>query len=680
MPCTASSKRFWALLVMSSQSTGETSLYATIDYMHHVISEHYDFDGIYYLHQDNSIPGVNATATLNNTRWAITNWLKNSSGPDDVIFIYFMTHGGGYYDNGPGNPYSPPDPNICGRTNQNETDGYDECLILYGQGFPEYYWDDELANDLNTLSYSKLVLATQSCFGGGLIADVVSPDPEKRVVLTATGESITAYMDLDDDLYCEWTEVFADALHGEDTYWSAATHTVVHQNATVEADINDDGHVTMWEAHSYAKAHDDATNATIIDELIEISENWWAVPETPLCSSRPVAQNVWFPRKGGPRLLTVQACLTNGTELTGVDFWIDDDPITFNTPKTVDLPTGNHSITVQDSFYVDAHEYVFKYWNYNSSSSNPLNLTVLENLILTAYYGGDGGGCPFVHVWNGKEYLIDNNLLPFSETSNGVDVWDYYRLEQDLVARKGKYKLMINEFEQEQSFLDYVQLIAVNHESDVNIAVSPYGEILTYKEPSPPAAAIDSNNADVTSLLESADGSYFEGYVGNYLLLDFGNLDIQHGARLVIRADLPPEDEKWCVRVQVLNDTGSWETVATVIPRAYWATEIVDLHSYLPDIEGNLNVRLYFTAHHKIDFVGLDVTKQDEFELYHANLVSAVHSVRGDVKSELLAVDFVHAELLPGEHIELEFTLPENTKDTRTYIIQIRGHYHTIPP
>lgn len=268
--------------------------------------------------------------------------------------------------------------------------------------------------------------------------------------------------------------------------------------------------------------------------------------------------------------------------------------------------------------------------------------------------------------------------MPASERSGGADVEDYYRLEQALIPENGKYKLLIGEFEQEHSYLDKIQLIAVDHKSDVNVAVSPYGEILTYEEPSPPVIAIDNNNDDVTSILGAVDGNYYEGYADDYLLLDFGDLDVSQGAKLVIRADLPPEAGKWSVHVQVLNATENWETVATVIPRVYWATEIVDLSSYLPDANGELKVRLYFTSNHKIDYVGLDTTRQEDFELHDANLVSAIHSVQDDVKSELKENDSVYAELLPGEQIELAFTLPENSKDTRTYIIQTKGRYHTI--
>lgn len=40
--------------------------------------------------------------------------------------------------------------------------------------------------------------------------------------------------------------------------------------------------------------------------------------------------------------------------------------------------------------------------------------------------------------------------------------------------------------------------------------------------------------------------------------------------------------------------------------------------------------------------------------------------------------DGVHAELVPEQQIELAFTLPENSEDTRTTIIYVKGHYYML--
>jgi hypothetical protein len=109
--------------------------------------------------------------------------------------------------------------------------------------------------------------------------------------------------------------------------------------------------------------------------------------------------------------------------------------------------------------------------------------------------------------------------------------------------------------------------------------------------------------------------------------------------------------------VQVQDEQNNWNTVATIIPRIYWATEIVDMSNCLPDAKGNVKVRLYFTAHHKIDFVGLDTSPQSTMQVQEGQLLSAVHSVQGDVTDKLLFSDAVYSELVPSQSIWLTFSI-----------------------
>ena len=554
--------------------------------------------------------------------------------------------------------------------NQDDYVGVDECLRLrYG----ERYWDDEIRSDLNSLEgkYKTLIFITQSCvegnlscFGGGLIDDL---SHENRIIMTASNETSVAYADLPPkDGYSAWAGPFMHALHG-----------------TVDADTNPkDGHVSIKEAWDYACDHDIARQQGLETPWLDDDGNGLPTFANGTDVLDPddgtLAADTWFQKKVS-HLEVKTWCLTTDEELSNVDIWLDDNQTALPSPQLLHVAPTNHTIKVKDPVYEGNWKYIFDHWSWENSTSNPITADVSEDVCLTAYYNRTSySGCPFVYTWNGTEYVIDNNLLPASETSGGADVEDHYKLEQTPVLENGKYKLLISEFEQEHSYLDRVQLIAVDHQSDVNTAVSPYGEILTYKEPNPPVIAVDNDNNDVTSLLEAIDGNYYEGYAGDCLILDFGNLNVQDGAKLVMRADLPPEEEKWTVHIQVLNDTGNWETVGIIIPRVYWATEIVDLHNYLPNPNGDLKVRLYFTAHHKIDYVGLDTSPQADYELHYANLVYAVHSTQGNVKSELSESDCVYAELLPGEQIELAFTLPENSKDERTFVIYAKGHYYNI--
>jgi len=295
------------------------------------------------------------------------------------------------------------------------------------------------------------------------------------------------------------------------------------------------------------------------------------------------------------------------------------------------------------------------------------------------WYSGGGGGCPYVSVWNGTRYVLDNNVIPAAEGSNGTDVLDYYMLQQPLIRNNGKYSLLIWDLDK-HSFLDQVELLAVDHELDVNVAVSPGGDVLTYKTPANPVSVINMKGLDVTAILSAVDDNYYEGYAGDYLLFDFGDLDVSQGAKLVLRTDIlcEPKPCEESIHIQVLNAKGEWVDVASFIPRVYWSTDILDLSGHLPDVNGDTRVRLYFTADHKIDYVGLDTTKQGEFQLTHGNLATANHTRLDDVKELFQNSDNLYVELLPGEQVTLQFTLPQNLKKERDFIIILEGHYFLV--
>ena len=299
--------------------------------------------------------------------------------------------------------------------------------------------------------------------------------------------------------------------------------------------------------------------------------------------------------------------------------------------------------------------------------------------------GGGGSGCPFVYVWNGQKYVTDNNILPTSEANNGADVKDYYTLEQTLVSmyqgdQFSLYSLQIREFENEHSYIDQTKLIAVDHDSGVNIAVTPDGEILTYREPEPPIYCVDNNGINRLSEILQMDGdvsnptTYYYGEAGDYLILNFGQVNGEN-AKLILRDDM--KCIICCIEVQVLDADGEWQTVSLVAPRDRWAIEAVDLSEHVTK-NRELLVRLFWTSPHRLDYIGLDTTPQESFAIHYANLAFAVHSDEGNVRWKLLTSDNVYAELTPGQHITLVFKLPNDPNGERIFILYTEGHYHTI--
>lgn len=299
----------------------------------------------------------------------------------------------------------------------------------------------------------------------------------------------------------------------------------------------------------------------------------------------------------------------------------------------------------------------------------------------------DGGSCPFVDVWNGSQYALDNNVLEASEYAPGGDVTDYYLLQQALAqGQGGEYSLLLSEFEREHDFFDQVQLLAIDHSRNGNVGVNPSGEILTYTHPHLPVSAISNEHKNVKDLISGRDGRYYQGYNGSYITLNFGDeLNVTQGAKLVIRSDMIII--KCPVYIQVINAAGEWQTVAAIYVRKNWSTDIIDMSKYLPDGRGNLKVRLLFTSNDKINFVGLDTGPQLPFNVTQSKLVSAAKDLmqvsgrtingQGATYSDLLSSDNVEIELTPGHSIQVNFTFPtlRPAGKVRSFVFVITGHY-----
>ncbi|MCL6577920.1 MAG: hypothetical protein K6T73_00850 [Candidatus Bathyarchaeota archaeon] len=294
--------------------------------------------------------------------------------------------------------------------------------------------------------------------------------------------------------------------------------------------------------------------------------------------------------------------------------------------------------------------------------------------------GSGGGGCPFVYSWNGTQYVCDNNLLPTSESNLGVDVNDWYRLEAALTKKGNKWQMMICEFEHEHSFFDQFKILAVDHDSDVNIAVTPNDEILTYRDPIAPLSCIDNNGYDRLTEISHMDGNvddpstYFYGETGDYLVLNFGKVNSPN-AKLILRSDM--KCMECCIDVQVLSSEEVWQTVVIVAPRANWSFEAINLSPYV--VEGkDLMVKLLWTSPHRLDYVRLDTTEQANIEIHEAKMIWAIHSVMGSVGWKLLQGDNIYAELIPAQHIKLAFILPDYLQGKRTFFLAVEGKYFTI--
>jgi hypothetical protein len=155
----------------------------------------------------------------------------------------------------------------------------------------------------------------------------------------------------------------------------------------VDADENDDGHVTMLEAWEYARDHDDARNQTFIEELKTQNPppvNWYDQAESPKISNKMRADAIWFPKKRSH--LRVKTFDITEEELEDVDFWLDDSQTALQSPKLLHVTFANHTVEVDDTVYMNNRTYIFDHWALDNSTGNPITVDVSEDVCLIAYY------------------------------------------------------------------------------------------------------------------------------------------------------------------------------------------------------------------------------------------------------------------------------------------------------
>jgi tetratricopeptide (TPR) repeat protein len=157
------------------------------------------------------------------------------------------------------------------------------------------------------------------------------------------------------------------------------------------------------------------------------------------------------------------------------------------------------------------------------------------------------GSCPMIFIWNGRDFEFVTDVLgvaPLGASSGDgtyfpVDHHEYVSIPgTSLAPRKGQYEIRITEELREVSYLDQVQLLALDHPSGTEIFTNekwkgpPYPDFRLFgvKHRIYPRAAHDDQGRDMRNALLRRDCVYADGFsrdvVGvaatHTLDLDFG--------------------------------------------------------------------------------------------------------------------------------------------------------------
>ncbi len=473
----------WVLIVGGAERPEQPILYQALwdtFYCYYTLTNMYDTprNHITWLYSggdryEPEVDSINETSTKANVQSAITSWLSSKADANDIILIYFRCHGSGF------NITSGEYPDDCFDVDGDEDwehynsatgwFGVDEKLLLYGGLVepPEFYWDDELASDLNTLTYGNLIVFISGCYSGGFIDDLSASN---RVVITSANETSSSYDDSDGDLLSEFDEVFFDALFGYNTTCDGTTF-IIHEE--VDADYDENGHISMQEAFRYAYEHDD--NRWVIGHIINEF------------TGEPIDESPWFDCDGN-------GCPTylNGDILDEDD--LDSEPIYLYRLFTLIVwySSGGWVMFPGTYEYIEGTVVVLMAWPFSGyhfiwwwvdggirygedhGSYNVLFIEMNSDHFVYACFGsgtGGGGGepCPTLYAWNGNDY-VDYGVIDIHNPSGEDVVREVAVQMEDVGLNKHKARFRLREgwegLNFSESVIDQVKLYAVDNDGN----------------------------------------------------------------------------------------------------------------------------------------------------------------------------------------------------------------------
>jgi hypothetical protein len=115
--------------------------------------------------------------------------------------------------------------------------------------------------------------------------------------------------------------------------------------------------------------------------------------------------------------------------------------------------------------------------------------------------------CPQVYVNNNGQYEFKSGVYSGAIYST-LERSDYLPLD-GISPVKDKYQFRIGNVENEEQFINQVQLMKVDHPADMKVLADRHGKILTYQYPATPVSATYDGINDVTQELKFPDAQYY---------------------------------------------------------------------------------------------------------------------------------------------------------------------------
>lgn len=301
------------------------------------------------------------------------------------------------------------------------------------------------------------------------------------------------------------------------------------------------------------------------------------------------------------------------------------------------------------------------------------------------------GSCPMIYTWDGASFQFITDVLGVAPLGASAGDGTYFPVDHDeyiqipgsaLKAVDGAYEIRITEELREVSYLDQVQLVAVDHPSNVPLYTNdkfkspPFPEFRLFGTPTRHHAvsARDDRGRDIRARLEAVDRTYPDGFNRNHagvaelhaIELDFGKVAPENRAVLVLNGWVDWADGSTFLgaaqeqpgglvfpSIQVKDQAGRWVTVVDDmgIPAGKPKTIAVDLSgkflSEAREVRIATSLSLYFDE---------IVLLPDSAAPSH--VLSRVDAAEAELRYRGFSTPIIHPERLQPERFDYSTPMP----------------------
>jgi len=276
--------------------------------------------------------------------------------------------------------------------------------------------------------------------------------------------------------------------------------------------------------------------------------------------------------------------------------------------------------------------------------------------------------------------------------------------------------------ENEEQFINKVELLQVSHSKDVNVLADRHGNIFTYEKLIAPSSALAGEKNDVKNILQQTDENYYsfdnnaneDGF--SDVRLTFDKPAEADYAKLIIHARTTywgglihkefisyfgDDFEKWRTKQERADpkDLEKWQTDQALPLMVYIKTndgwKFVDYYQLIgntatrdmimqvdiKNIPGNtIEIKLE-TAYRfwDLDFAGIDYSDDQNFT---TRIIEPIQMIKSDSTDESILLktdDKQYAHLINNEYVSFKYSIPQSAGDSEaSYFLVSGGYYHSL--